>query len=301
MRKLPLTYSVLLFASLLFGATVVSGQNVGININGEAPNASAILDLQTGNTGRNMGLLPPQVALTFDSLSSPVTSPATGLIVYNTSTTTVSMTNKGTWSAGVTPGYYYWNGTYWVSMQTKLSIPYYIQALDSNKTYSSSNWGTNVAFDPVANSYDLTSQVASTNSILNSMYYNDYTMWTSAAPSSGLALDGWITADFVATSYTVFNKFVGLVNCETASATIIVEIYKYTYTSGSSTAPSSGTLLGSATVKTSATVGYPSIIAIPGGGTLNPGDIIVIWSQVNPNPGSDTYYTIGGSLELATE
>jgi len=84
-------------------AISAKSQNVGINTTGAAPNASSILDLNTGNAG-TMGLLPEQVALTATNAAGPIVLPATGLIVYNTATAGVSPNN-------VTPGYYFNAGT----------------------------------------------------------------------------------------------------------------------------------------------------------------------------------------------
>src|ERR1700756_3611737 len=85
--------------------TSVEAQNIGINKAGSKPDKSAVLDLNTGNNG-TLGFLAPQVALIATNIALPVTSPATGLIVYNTATSGVVPFN-------VTPGYYYWNVTAW--------------------------------------------------------------------------------------------------------------------------------------------------------------------------------------------
>ena len=69
------------------------------------PDASAKLDV----SATNKGFLPPRIALTATNAASPVTSPATGLLVYNTATT-------GTAPNNVAPGYYYWNGSAWVAI-----------------------------------------------------------------------------------------------------------------------------------------------------------------------------------------
>ncbi len=69
------------------------------------PDASAKLDV----SATNKGFLPPRIALTATNASSPVTSPATGLLVYNTATTGSAPNN-------VAPGYYYWNGSAWVAI-----------------------------------------------------------------------------------------------------------------------------------------------------------------------------------------
>jgi len=104
---LPVTIYVLLF---FIGYTKPAyAQNVGINQTSATPNASAILDLKTGNTG-TFGFLPPNVALTATNLAGPITTPATGLWVYNTAT-------AGTAPNNVTPGFYYWNGTKWIRLE----------------------------------------------------------------------------------------------------------------------------------------------------------------------------------------
>ena len=56
-----------------------------------------------------MGFLPPRVALTGTNDLSTITSPATGLLVYNTAT-------AGTKPNDVIPGYYYYNGISWVTI-----------------------------------------------------------------------------------------------------------------------------------------------------------------------------------------
>jgi trimeric autotransporter adhesin len=98
-----------LSSSLLALSFSVSAQNVGINSSGNKPSSSAILDLRTGNTGVNEGFLPQEVALSATNTASPVTSPDTGLIVYNYAT-------AGTAPNNVAPGYYYWTGAAWVMM-----------------------------------------------------------------------------------------------------------------------------------------------------------------------------------------
>jgi hypothetical protein len=78
-------------------------QNIGINASGATPAASAMLDIASTNSG----LLVPRVALTAANVASPVTSPATSLLVYNTAI-------AGTSPNDVLPGYYYWNGAAWI-------------------------------------------------------------------------------------------------------------------------------------------------------------------------------------------
>lgn len=80
-------------------STFVHGQ-VGIGTSN--PNSSAQLEVSSGTKG----FLPPRVALTALNAATPVTSPATGLLVYNTA-------SAGTSPNNVTPGFYYWDGSSW--------------------------------------------------------------------------------------------------------------------------------------------------------------------------------------------
>jgi hypothetical protein len=73
------------------------------------PDASAKLEIASSNKG----FLPPRVALTATNATSPITSPANGLMVFNTVT-------AGSSPYQVVPGYYYWDGVglKWVSLST---------------------------------------------------------------------------------------------------------------------------------------------------------------------------------------
>jgi hypothetical protein len=99
MKRITGTVAFIIFSLSLSINTIA--QNIGINTTGAPPNASAILDLS--NTV-NLGFLAPSVSLTATNAAAPVTSPATGLIVYNTAIAGVSPNN-------VVAGYYYNSGT----------------------------------------------------------------------------------------------------------------------------------------------------------------------------------------------
>ncbi len=93
-------------------AAEMAAQNVGINPGGTTPNASSILDLNTGNTftsPNGKGLIIPNVALTGTGDATTVNTPFTSLLVYNTAT-------AGAGSTAVAPGFYWWNGTKWVAL-----------------------------------------------------------------------------------------------------------------------------------------------------------------------------------------
>lgn len=85
-------YICIVVLSLQFG-------NAQVGMTGNNPDKSAALDLNA----TNKGLLIPRVALTKTIVASPITSPATSLLVYNTVTVN-----------DVTPGYYNWDGAKWV-------------------------------------------------------------------------------------------------------------------------------------------------------------------------------------------
>jgi hypothetical protein len=59
----------------------------------------------------NKGFLPPRVALTAINFAAPITAPAIGLLVYNTA-------SSGTPPNNVTTGYYRWNGTRWIAVES---------------------------------------------------------------------------------------------------------------------------------------------------------------------------------------
>jgi hypothetical protein len=97
---------ITMFVLLSLGLSLpVLSQNIGINATGVNPDASAMLDVASTNTG----FLVPRIALTASNVASPVASPATSLLIYNTATAGTSPNN-------VTPGFYYWNGSAWTPL-----------------------------------------------------------------------------------------------------------------------------------------------------------------------------------------
>lgn len=100
--KHKISFGMIIPCILIIGFTLLStslSAQVSINTTGNAPDGSAMLDVVSSNKG----VLMPRVALTGTSSASPITSPATGLMVYNTATT-----------GDVTPGYYWWDSSEWV-------------------------------------------------------------------------------------------------------------------------------------------------------------------------------------------
>ena len=95
---------------ILFFVLVSAGLYAQTGIGTTTPDASAKLDVSS----TNKGFLPPRIALTALNSASPVTSPATGLLIFNTET-------AGSIPNQVTPGYYYWDGVNakWVRLEDK--------------------------------------------------------------------------------------------------------------------------------------------------------------------------------------
>jgi hypothetical protein len=113
----------ILFIGLCWALNLSAQTGIGTT----SPNASARLDI----SATDKGFLPPRVALTATNASGPITSPATGLLIYNTAT-------AGSAPNNVVPGYYYWNGSSWVN-------------------FIASNTSTGLTNDQVGTSYTLTS------------------------------------------------------------------------------------------------------------------------------------------------
>ncbi|MFN8281893.1 MAG: hypothetical protein U0U67_01675 [Chitinophagales bacterium] len=88
--------------------TIHAQNNVGVGTN--TPDASAKIDI----TSSNKGLLIPRIALTGINDAVTIPSPATSLLVYNTTTAGIAPNN-------VTPGFYYNSGTSASPVWTRLA------------------------------------------------------------------------------------------------------------------------------------------------------------------------------------
>ncbi len=95
---------IIIGSVLVLQGTCTFGQvSVGSSVTTLDP--SAMLELRSADKG----FLPPRVALSETNSAAPVNSPAAGLLIYNTA-------NAGSSPNNVTPGYYYWNETSWISV-----------------------------------------------------------------------------------------------------------------------------------------------------------------------------------------
>jgi hypothetical protein len=124
---------ILFFVGLFFSMHLFAQTGIGTT----TPDASAKLDVSS----LTQGFLPPRVTLTGTNDNTTIKNsagtsitPATGLLVYNTATTTTDPFR-------VLPGYYYYNGTTWISISNGLIIDnsksagFTLAASDNNKVF----------------------------------------------------------------------------------------------------------------------------------------------------------------------
>ena len=99
-QQLSMKHFLLIF-TLVFSNAAFAQVGIGTT----TPDASSMLEVKSSSKG----FLPPRVALTASNSAAPVTTPATGLLVYNTAL-------AGSSPYDVAPGYYFWNGAAWVKL-----------------------------------------------------------------------------------------------------------------------------------------------------------------------------------------
>jgi hypothetical protein len=272
MRRLFSIFSVM----LLIMQGVVHGQNVAINTTGAAADPSAILDLNSGNNGTK-GFLPPQVALTALNAAGPVTSPATGLVVYNTAT-------AGTTPTNVVPGYYYWNGSTWVfinnASKSYMRLPFAtISNANTNFFYTS-------AFTP-ASGYNWPSINGGVPTVLTPITANG---------TGGFYWGSLNNCGAMVSSDGVFSRISGCINTSTA-CTVTIYAWVYTFTDNS-TASITGVQIGSTSV-TVTTGSRNYLFEIPTPGTpfaLTKGQIIMLWYYPSVNISN---FQTSGTLEYS--
>jgi hypothetical protein len=226
--KLKFTIWILITLSL-----TTYGQNVGIGTS--SPNA--LLDVSATNNG----ILIPRVALTGTGSASPLTSPTTSTLVYNTATV-----------SNVTPGFYYWNGSAWVRVidNNSLTGATTVSNTSSANTLSTTVNGVTGTGVNIINSNALSMSGNTLSSTINS-----------TAPStqslSGLSLSGDVTG-------TLAGSTVGKIQSQPVSATTPTsgQVLEYVGSTWTPTSPTLGTVTSIAT--TGPLTGGP----ITGSGTI---------------------------------
>lgn len=132
-----MTHRKLLRWSVAMGATMIgivaNAQNIGINVNGAAPNVSALLDIDASALPVNgkLGLLIPRMAT---AERTAIATPATGLLVYDTSLN----------------AFWYFNGTVWTPIGVQVEVdPTWDGAADfTGATWRSGNVGIGTTAAP---------------------------------------------------------------------------------------------------------------------------------------------------------
>jgi hypothetical protein len=101
-KKMKNKNIILLSLIVLMPCITAFSQGVAINTGGNPPVASAGLDVDFSNKG----VVFPRIALTSAIDNTTVSSPVTGLFLYNTAT-------AGSGTNAIAPGYHFWDGTRW--------------------------------------------------------------------------------------------------------------------------------------------------------------------------------------------
>ena len=315
---------------LLLVVNSLLAQNVGINGTGASPDNSAMLDINSSNSG----LLIPRVALTSSTDGTTVSSPATSLMIYNTNT-----------ASGLTPGYYYNSGTgaspVWVRLLTGNSTVTSVTA--TSPVYSSGGSAPNISLQGASGticygtgagsnfntagtsgqylqSAGTSAPVWATpkamfsvqlnnggNSVANGSATNSgpYVTWTSAtAPGGNISNYTLLTGSFYqANSAVSFTKATGWIYTTSTTGTFAVTIYKYSGIAAGGcnaqvgTATSTGTLIGSCSVTAASATVYAGKFTIDVSASpisLAAGDVLVLFVQ-NTSGGSRTWYIAGNA------
>jgi hypothetical protein len=95
--------------ALLIQTTIQAQKGIGTN----SPNTAAALDISS----TNKGVLIPRIALTDALAAAPLNAHVAGMLVYNTAT----VASAGA-IVGVTPGFYYNNGTRWLKISDATGV-----------------------------------------------------------------------------------------------------------------------------------------------------------------------------------
>jgi hypothetical protein len=119
--------------TLYFSCLNADAQNIGIGTN--IPDASSKLDISSASSG----LLIPRVSLvSVMNGASPISSPATSLLVYNSNASV---------TGGSGTGYYFWNGTQWERLFSGAFSPNWSLTGNSGTSAATNFIGTTDAID----------------------------------------------------------------------------------------------------------------------------------------------------------
>ena len=129
---------------LIFSITFISKAQVGINTDGSAPDASAMLDIKSTSSGL---LIPRMTAAERDNIASP----ATGLLVYVTDDNS----------------FYYFNGNIWVNFSSAMDNDW---TIDGNDMYNNNSGNVGIGTNTPAKKLDVNGEIKHGNAL--SIYSN---------------------------------------------------------------------------------------------------------------------------------
>ncbi len=109
---------------LLFVSITLKAQQVAVGT--DTPEASAALDVNASDKG---AIFPRVSLVNVTNGTTPINSPAVGLLVYNTNTSIVG---------GDGEGYYYWDGAQWVKFITNATRNVESYGVNATRTYINS-------------------------------------------------------------------------------------------------------------------------------------------------------------------
>jgi hypothetical protein len=232
-----------------------------VGIGTSTPSASAKLEI----AATDKGFLPPRIALTSTSSSSPISgTPDAGLLIYNTAT-----------ANDVTPGYYYWSGSDWkkISITSDLGNPVPVSkggtgltTLTSNAVLLGNGTGNLQGIAPGTSGNVLTS---------------NGTTWASTAPTAPSTFSTDITVNGARVGIGPGNIATNVVVGKTAFASnttgynnvaVGETSMRYNTTGRSNTAVGESSLYANTTGVGSVAVGYNALTAnTTGGGNVGVG------------------------------
>lgn len=124
---------------LIFSITFISKAQVGINTDGSAPDASAMLDIKSTSSGL---LIPRMTAAERDNIASP----ATGLLVYVTDDNS----------------FYYFNGNIWVNFSSAMDNDW---TIDGNDMYNNNSGNVGIGTNTPAKKLDVNGGIKHGNAL----------------------------------------------------------------------------------------------------------------------------------------
>ncbi len=242
-----------------FPACIFAQGNIAINANGSSPDASAQLDLNSGNSGTK-GFLPEKVALTAKNAAAPISSPATGLLVYNTATAGTSPNN-------VVPAYYYWDGSNWNMLETFSKASAKLPFLEGTTLFGTNFYTSaytpcpTAPSTPCAGAYNFPGPLPTTGqpqSINTNFFWGTYN-----------------NSAYLTSSDGTFSRAYGWISSGT-TGTVTIQAYVYTFTNNLSAM--SGTLIAQTNVNVTNDGKIYSFEITPASTyALSKGQVLMLW------------------------